>query len=243
VNFENLNRIAKEISEAYNSEGKQLVIVHGAGSFGHQIVKRTGINNGIETKQQLVDFAETQRLQNVLNSIFVDALIREGLPAIPCQASASAIMDSGKFLKMDTEAIKGFIEIGLIPVLYGVPAYDKTKKCSILSGDDIAPYLAKELGAERIIHGTDVDGIFTGDPKKDKNAKLIPLITEDNFDEVKKMVSGSTAVDVTGGMLKKIIEIMKITKYGISSHIINANVRENVKKAMQLDQSFGTVIK
>jgi len=241
VNFENLNRIAKEISEAYDSEKMKLIIVHGAGSYGHQIVKRTGIDKGIETKQQLINFAETQRLQNELNCIVTDALIKDNLPAIPCQASASAIMENKKFLEMDIKTIKGFLEIGLIPVLYGVPAYDKTQKCSILSGDDIAPYLAKELKAERIIHATDVNGIYTGDPKFDKNAELIPEITEAKFEEIKKSITGSTSVDVTGGMLKKISEIMAITGHGTESQIISALVPGNIIRAMN-GEKIGTII-
>ncbi len=242
VNFENLTRVAKEISEAYKPEDMKLVLIHGAGSFGHQIVKRTGINNGIKTKQQLVDFAETQRLQNKLNCIVTEELIKNNLPAIPCQASASAVMDNGNFLEMDLNAVRGFLEIGLIPVLYGVPAYDRTQKCSILSGDDIAPYLAEKLNAEKIIHATDVNGIFTSDPNVDKDAELIPEITEDNFDDIKDMLSGSKAVDVTGGMLKKVSEIMRIVKYGIDVQIISALIPGNIIKAMN-GEKIGTIIK
>lgn len=242
VNSENLNRIAKEIAEGYNPEKMQLILIHGAGSYGHQIVKRTGIDNGISTKQQLVDFAETQRLQNEMNCIVTNALIKSGLPAIPCQASASAVMDGKKLLAMNTGAIKGFLEIGLIPVLYGVPAYDNKQKCSILSGDEIAPYLANHLKAEKIIHGTDVDGIFTADPKKDKNAKLIPLVTKKNFEEVKKSLSGSIAVDVTGGMMKKVLELMAIAEAGIESQIVNALISGNVKRVLN-GEVFGTIVK
>lgn len=242
MNYENLDRIAKEIAEGYKPEKMQLILVHGAGSYGHQIVKKTGIDKGISTSQQLIDFAETQRLQNELNHNFTGAMIKNNLPAIPCQASASAIMEGKKLVGMDIEAIKGFLEIGMIPVLYGVPAYDKKQKCSILSGDEIAPYLARELKAKKIIHGTDVDGIFTADPKKDRNAKLIPLVTKDNFEEVKKFISGSTVVDVTGGMMKKVLELMAIAEAGIESQIVNALTDGNVKRALN-EESFGTIIR
>lgn len=242
VNYQNLGRIAKEIAEGYNPEKMHLILIHGAGSYGHQIVKRTGIDNGISTKQQLVGFAETQRLQNELNCIVAESLIKNGLPAMPCQASASALMNGKRLLAMNTEAIKGFLEIGMIPVLYGVPAYDKQQKCSILSGDEIAPYLAKELKAEKIIHGTDVDGIFTSDPKKNMNANLIPLVTEKNFEEVKKSLSGSSVVDVTGGMMKKVSELLDVAKSGIGSQIVNALTDGNVKKALS-GEVFGTVVR
>ncbi len=239
VDYKNLKRIAKEVS-AY--KGK-LILIHGAGSYGHQIVKKTGIHKGIKNKKQVLTFAETQKLQNELNAIVCSALIKEGVPAIPVQPSASAVMSKGKMKKMNYEVVEKLLEIGLVPVLYGVPAYDENQKCSILSGDEIAPYLALKLNAKRIIHGTNVDGVFTADPNKNKNAKLIPLITKGNLNEVKKAISGSTSVDVTGGMMKKINELMKLQKKGVTTLIVNAEKKGLVKKALLGEKVRSTIVR
>jgi len=143
---------------------------------------------------------------------------------------------------MDADAIKGFLECGLTPVLYGVPAYDKNQKCSILSGDQIAPYLALKLGCKRIIHGTNVNGVFTSDPNKDPTAKLIPEITKENFEEVKQALSGSEAVDVTGGMFGKVSELLDLAKQGVESQIVNALEEEYISKVLK-GEKIGTVVK
>ncbi|MFH1049274.1 MAG: hypothetical protein V1732_06470 [Patescibacteria group bacterium] len=92
VNEENLINAAKQIGKFYrNNSGAQLVIVHGAGSYGHQIALKTNIHNGIKTKKRLLDFAQTQRLQNQLNLIVTEKLIENKIPAMPIQASASSI--------------------------------------------------------------------------------------------------------------------------------------------------------
>jgi len=240
VDFSNLNRLADEIAEA---RPEQLIFMHGAGSYDHIIVKKTGIGSGIKNKEQVLAFAETQRLQNELNSIVCKALIDRGVPAIPCQASSMAVMDKGRLVKMDTDAITGMLETGLVPVLYGVPAYDRDQKCSILSADQIAPYLALRLGAKKIIHGTNVDGVFTGDPNKNPDAKLIPEITTRNFDEVRKWLTGSTAIDVTGGMFGKVKECMDVAKDGVESFLVNALKPDYVRKALSGERVIGTVIK
>jgi len=170
-------------------------------------------------------------------------LIEKGVPAIPCQASSHTVMKKGKLERMDINAIKGFLDIGLVPTLYGVPAYDTEQKCSILSGDVIGPYLAVSLNAKKIIHGSDVDGVFSSDPKKDPKAKLIPMISYDNFNEVKKMLSGSTAVDVTGGMAKKIQELFSLTESGIESEIVNATKPGIIKRVLSGEKGLGTLIK
>ncbi|MBU5575427.1 MAG: isopentenyl phosphate kinase [Nitrososphaerota archaeon] len=242
VNYEVVERLAREIFEAYSSNKFKLILIHGAGSYGHQIVKKTGIDKGIKTKEQIVAFAETQRLQNELNSIITKIMIDKGLPTIPCQASSHAVMKSGRLIKMDIRVIKGLLKIGLIPVLYGVPAFDIEQKCSILSGDQIAPYLAKALKANKIIHGTNVNGIYTSDPNLDKNAIHIPEISEGNIDEVKKYLSGSSTVDVTGGMLGKVLETLEVAiSYGIPTQIVNALDPNNIKLAL-LGEKIGTII-
>jgi len=239
IEQENLRKISKEIASAYEMGHFSLIIIHGGGSYGHVIVKKTGIDSGIKTEKQLRDFAETQRLQNELNCIVTKYLIEEGIPAIPCQASASAVMNSGRLTGMDTSAIEGLIKIGMVPVLYGVPAYDKNQKCSILSGDQIAPYLAVKLHAKKIIHATNVDGIFTSDPNEDPTAKLIPEVNPKNIGQINKWLTGSMATDVTGGMLGKVTELLDI---GVESQIINALTSGNINKAFKGD-NIGTTIK
>lgn len=239
ANLDVIKRIEKEISNSYERDKFNLIIVTGAGSYGHPIVKRTKIHEGIKNEEQLSAFAETQRLQNEFNSIFTKYLIDIGIPAIPCQPSSSAVMQSKNLIHLDTKAIEGFLKIGLIPVLFGVPAYDEEQNCSILSGDQIAPYLAKKLKAIKIIHATDVDGIFTDDPKKNENAKLIREINQNNLNDVKKWLAGSSNIDVTGGMFGKVSELLDL---GVESQIINGLNENNISRALKGD-IIGTTIR
>ncbi len=232
--IDEMRRVAKEIRKGL-SDTQGLVLIHGAGSYGHPIVKRTGIHKGIKTEKDRVHFAETQRLQNELNSIFTEILIDQGIPAFPLQPSASAIMN-GSLEYMDCEVVKGLLDEGLVPVLYGVPAYDKKSGCSILSGDEIMPYLANKLGVGMVLHGTNVDGIYTSDPRKDPDAELIDEIR--SMEEVKDKLSGSMDTDVTGGMLNK---VEKVLNTGVSGRIFDASKPGNVEKALR-DEDVGTFV-
>jgi aspartokinase-like uncharacterized kinase len=46
-----------------------------------------------------------------------------------------------------------------------------------VTSDSIAAYIADRLRAEKLILATDVDGVFTNDPKRDLNARLIEKIS------------------------------------------------------------------
>jgi len=196
------------------------VLVHGAGSFGHPLAKKTGVDKTVISQEQLLAFARIQELQNRLNHIFCDIMIKGGIPAFPAQASSYAVLERGRLVKMETEAIAGLLRLRMVPVSYGVPAYDCTYGSAVLSSDQIAPWLARRLNARRLIEVCDVGGIYTDDPSANKNAEIISRINLDNYTEIEKYLSGSSApADVTGGMRQNYFETLEAAKAGIVCQI------------------------
>jgi isopentenyl phosphate kinase len=231
-----MGRIAREIAQGRRPLESRLVIIHGAGSFGHPIVRRTGIHEGINDGPQRIAMGETQRLQSVLNAHVVRHLLGAGVPAFPCQPSASAVMEAGELLMLDTEAMEGLLDMGVVPVLNGVPAYDRAQGCSILSGDQIAGFLYSRIGGESILHGTDVKGIYTSDPSRDPKARFCATVDLGDSAGLPEGVEGSTVTDVTGGMRKKLEEMRTARAQGL---VFDATVRDNVRRALQ-GESVGT---
>lgn len=220
INVENIKIIASQLRILNTRRNEQFIIIHGVGSFGHPIVKATGIHEGIRKPEQIFAFAQTQKLQNQLNCQIVEALQDVGLPVFPMQISDNVVMENGRIADFNLDAVKGLLELGLIPIGFGVPAYDRISGCSILSGDQSAPYLALKLKAYRIIVAGDVPGIFTHDPKINQNAKLIKTINPLNDRRLEKSLGGSAAIDVTGGMKQKYLELANAARAGIPSRIV-----------------------
>ena len=238
---DDLSRIAKEIKTGYDPENYSMILVHGAGSYAHSLVRKSGIYAGIKDKKQIKEFSKTERLCRELNSIFVKRLEDVNLPVFPLQVSSSTVMNEGNKERMDVNVISGLLDYDIIPVLYGEPAYDRIQGCSILSSDQILPYLAKKLKADKILYATNVDGVFTGDPHKNQNTKLIPIINNSNIEEIKYYLRCSDAPDITGGMKNKIEEITLIKELKITSQIFNGLEKGNIEKALK-GYEFGTII-
>ena len=55
-------------------------------------------------------------------------------------------------------------------------------------------------------------------------------------------LEGTTNVDVTGGMVGKIKELLYLADLGIESKIINADIENNVYKALENEELKGTII-
>lgn len=232
-----LKRLARELAAAK----EPLLIVHGGGSFGHPLASKYGIAGGYKNRGQLMGMSLTHRAMERLNAEVIEALNEAGLPAVAVQPSACTVVDGGRIQSMELAPVRKMLGLGLIPVLYGDAVPDISRGMSILSGDQIVTYLAKELGASRVILGADVDGVYTANPKKDKRAKFVRKITPADKDVVASL-GAAEGKDVTGGMENKVRELLTLSEHGVEAEIVNATKPGVLKRAVKGERGLGTVI-
>ncbi|MEM3402449.1 MAG: isopentenyl phosphate kinase [Candidatus Hadarchaeales archaeon] len=233
-----IKRLAREIADSRYP----LIIVHGGGSFGHPLAAKYQLSEGLKNKKQLLGIALTHQAMVELNSMVVEALVAAKVPAISLQPSACFVVSGGRILSAELTAIKKMIEIGLTPVLYGDVVPDLTMGVSILSGDEISTYLAKELAAQRIIFGADVDGVYTEDPKGGGAPLLLKEISQEDWSRI-SFSTDKRVKDVTGGMRRKVEELLKLAKFGIEAEIANAGKPGVIGRLLKGEKGIGTVIR
>ena len=234
--IENIKRLAKEIAE---SKSESLIIVHGAGSFGHPVAKKYNISDGLKSSEQLFGFSETHQSMTRLNQIIVDTFIEARVPAFGISASSMLVTENRRLVDIDVSILKRCLNTGLIPVMYGDAVLDTQQGFAILSGDQLIVRLALELNVERVIFGSDVDGIYTSNPKLDKDAKLIPELSLSNFNAY---IGDTTFTDVTGGMLGKLNEAKEAVRSGAEVVFLNALAPKRVEAALKGEKVIGTII-
>ncbi|MEW6010434.1 MAG: isopentenyl phosphate kinase [Euryarchaeota archaeon] len=243
VNHNHLNRIAREIK---NSNTSDLIIVHGAGSYGHPFAREYSIGKPFysdeDFQKKRMGFAITQSWVKKLNSIVCDALREQSVPAISIQPSSFITTENKRINKADISIVDSYLKKGFIPVIYGdvVLDEDPSIQMAVVSGDQIISYLAKNLLPERVILGTDVDGVFNKNPKLNKDSRIIETLS--SLQELDS-VDATTTVDVTGGMIGKLEELLKLAQLGIESEIINAGCNNLIEEALKGKKVPGTVIK
>jgi len=242
VKNKTLARIAKEIKEAKEQRGFRLILVNGAGPFGHVNVASYDINSGLSTPRDYEGFVKTVCDCSYLNHAVSEAMRREGILAYP-YPSSSVIMQSKKrisFFSLDVAKRLWVYNQDIVPVMNGTMVPDAALKGSVLSGDAVIEYLAERLNARLVIFATDVDGIFTADPRKNRKAKLVAEITKESFPSLKRGISGSSSTDVTGGMLGKVERLLGLEAKTL---VINGNKPGRIRDALLLKKVRGTVIK
>lgn len=238
-NMPAIKRLAKEIADSHVS---QLILVHGGGSYGHPTAAEYRIAEGFREKSQLDGFSKTHNAMVSLNMLVIEALLNEGLPSIGMAPSSFIVTRRGRIQTLYRDPLEQALKLGFIPVLYGDAVFDYEMGFAILSGDQLVSRLAVELNAERIIIGVDVDGLYTADPKIDKSARLIPCATISDIKNLMGGISGSKSIDVTGGMMGKIFELILPVMNGIEAFIVNALKPGNIYKALKGEETVGTRI-
>jgi isopentenyl phosphate kinase len=204
--------IRQLVSEIAQINSFRVIVIHGGGSFGHFPAKEYELHRGGRSKKKRLGLTETALEMSRLTQYLIEAFYEVQKPAIPIHASSVIVSLDGRISHMDIEALREFLRQGFIPILSGDVAADTVTNFTIISGDQIAMYLARLFNAPRVIFATDVDGLYTADPKKIPTAKRIDVITPDTlnqiFNEIAVGVAPETA-DVTEGMRGKLTEIFK----------------------------------
>lgn len=98
---------------------------------------------------------------------------------------------------------------------------------------DTGAYLVSEVfGTRSMIYVKDEDGLYTADPKKDKQARFIPKIT----------VAELEAMDLKDVVVERaVLELMKNAQHRRSIRVINGLVPGNLTRALQ-GEDVGTLI-
>ncbi len=100
-----------------------------------------------------------------------------------------------------------------------------------VTSDSIAAYIAEKLSTKKVILVTDVDGVFTKDPKTHADAKLMPEISVADLLRREKR----TSVDK---YLPKIL-----SKSHVACYVVNGKYPERIKDLLSGEQTICTAVK
>lgn len=202
-NAEVVGRLCREIKDS----GQQVLIVHGAGSFGHVLAHDHRLAEGEKGGGGPEAIAMVSLDVRQLNSLVVSALIEAGIPAVSIPPGACFVMSDGRLRHPDLEVMRRYIGLGIVPVSFGDVVLDDSKGFGICSGDQLMEVLADAFQPERVIFVSDIDGLFDRDPKKDSGAQLIECVDRRSLDRISCEIN---VKDVTGGVQGKMEAMLRL---------------------------------
>ena len=125
-----------------------------------------------------------------------------------------------------SNTLNRLLELGALPI---INENDTVSTDEIVIGDNdtLAAYVAESVNAELLILLSDINGLYTADPHKDPNAKLIPVI-ESLTDEIYALAGASSTKQGTGGMVTKLRAAAIATEAGCDMVIANGKNPEGL---------------
>ena len=231
-----MDNLAKKIKKA----NKQIILIHGAGSFGHIQAKKYKLNEGYSRPGQIHGFSVTHEMVQRLNSMVLKSLQNNGIPAVSISPHSVVKLDDHKLASMNYNVFDEYLKKKFTPVTFGDVVLDKKLSFSICSGDLLARALANHFKPVKVIFVIDEDGLYTSNPKIDKNAKLIESTTIGELERLKTFAD--VHADVTGGMGGKIETIKNISKLGIDTVLLNGNKPDRLYKVLVGEDTKSTIV-
>ncbi|MCS5533769.1 MAG: isopentenyl phosphate kinase [Candidatus Poseidoniaceae archaeon] len=224
---------------------KRVIIVHGAGSFGHLKAKSWKLHEGRTDEGLPIEDEFTSQVEAIksvrqdmknLNQLVTNEFNKLGMSTISHSPHTWAF-ETGRNFIGDLNRFN--LEENSIHFTHGdVVDCKGTTEFGILSGDDICYRLAVELNASHMIFAMGgAPGVMTL-PPSNPETKLIPLWTPN------KIFQGQhqSDIDVTGGIYLKLNVAEKISQHVPMVWIIDGECPERIEEVVQNGDTYGTRI-
>ncbi|MGI0131105.1 MAG: isopentenyl phosphate kinase [Thermoplasmata archaeon] len=231
-----LARLAAEIASAAD---RRLVVLHGAGSFGHPGALKFGLaraplpteSAGDRARGAAIVATEVRRL----HLLVLRALLRAGVSPASVPIATHARNHEGRTVSLDAAPFVEALARGLVPVSFGDVVPDDRWGASILSADTIAERLVVPLRPERVLFVSDVAGVLQG-PAQGRRA----VVAELSDDAVAALRPRPGAADVTGGIRGKAETMLRISRAGVDAGLISGLSDGGLSRALRGERVYGS---
>lgn len=130
-----------------------------------------------------------------------------------------------------TNTLSRLLELGALPIINENDTV-ATEEIVIGDNDTLAAIVAKSVHASLLVLLSDIDGLYTADPRKDSAAALIPTVRV--LDASVKALAGVSGSDQgTGGMITKLQAAEICMACGCDMVIANGNDPENLYSILE----------
>ena len=118
------------------------------------------------------------------------------------------------------------LELGALPVINENDTV-ATAEIKVGDNDTLGAIVACSVGADLLVLLSDIEGLYTADPRKDPAAKLIPTV-EAVTPEIEALAGGKGSELATGGMETKLRAARRVTAAGCDMVITNGEHPERL---------------
>ncbi len=231
---ERIFNVAKRCIEDYQAGNDVVVVLSAMGKTTDGLIEKARDINPKASKREMDMLLATGEQISV--SLMAMAMQSLGVPAVSLNAfqvimHTTSVYGNAKFKRIDTDRIRNELEQRKIVIITGFQGVNKHDDITTLGrggSDTTAVALAAALHADACEIFTDVEGVYTVDPRIVPHAKKLPEIT---YDEMLEMATLGAKV-----LHNRSVELAK--KYGVQLVVRSSLNREEgtiVKEVVSME--------
>ena len=229
-----IRNVAAIIAESYLEGHEMVVVLSAQGDTTDDLLEKAAELNAAPSKRELDMLLATGEQQSI--ALMAMALEAMGLPVVSLtgwQAGVRTNTDysAARINRIHTERLRRELDkkrIVLVAGFQGVNKFDDYTTLGRGGSDTTAVALAAALHADKCQIFTDVQGVYTADPRKVPGARKLDEIT---YDEMLELASMGAQV-----LMNRSVQLAK--RYGVELEVLSSLVRAPGTKVKEVSRSM-----
>lgn len=206
-----MSNLVSQVADLHQQGRQLLIVTSGAIAAGRHKLKLSRERKGIPFKQVLAAVGQSH-LMNVYEQLFAAKKITVAQALL----TKTDLADRAGYLNA-RNTLLALLELGVIGIVNenDVVAVDEIEEAKFGDNDNLSAMVANLVDADLLIILTDIAGLYTADPSRNPDARLIPQV--DRIDrKIESLASGSASSQGTGGMITKLEAAKLATASGVT---------------------------
>ncbi len=213
LNLNQMEHLVRQIADLQNQNREVVLVTSGAVGVG---LGRLGLT---ERPASIVERQAVAAVgQGLLMQVYEKLFSEYGQIIAQILLTRSDISDRKRYLNA-RNTILTLLKYRVIPIINENDTV-ATEELKIGENDSLSALVAGLIEADLLILLSDIDGLYTADPKRDPSATLIPVVTEVNS-RLMGMAEGAGSNLGTGGMITKLEAAKMAIAAGTSMVLMN----------------------
>ena len=234
LNIRRVEQLCRVLSDLKNTGHQIILVSSGAIGMGVGKLSLPCRPNDMPTKQAAAAVGQCE-LMYVYDKLFTEY----NHTVAQMLLTGEDLENSGRRVNFQNTLYR-LLELGALPIVNENDTI-ATEEIAVGDNDTLAAIVAKCAGAELLVLLSDIDGLFTSDPRKDPDARLIPLV-EALTPEIYALAGEKGSDLACGGMATKLKAAKTAMENGFDMIISNGQRPEDLYDIIE-GASVGTLFK
>lgn len=220
LNIRHVEELVKVLSDLKNAGHQVILVSSGAIGMGVGKLNLPGKPSDMPTKQAAAAVGQCELMYTY------DKLFLQYNHTVAQVLLTGEDVDHPERRENFENTMERLLELGALPVINENDTI-ATAEIKVGDNDTLGAIVACCTKADLLVLLSDIEGLYTADPRKDPNAKLIPSV-EEITPEIEALAGGVGSSLGTGGMATKLRAAKMVTAQGCDMVITNGEHPERL---------------